>query len=298
MSSLIQNYISGASISTPAAWTATIYTDTSGSVVVKHPNNKVYHVERERTTLQSLSGMVGTFISGQVPRYDGTVWKPADTSGILSLTPTIYSSGIMNVKVILASGFIANGAADSGIVWSGIDQSFDYLEIRGNVRGAATTGGNANFLSVCFNNDLTSGNYISRRFANSEFTFGTSANDFAYIGISHSKTTLNTNCGDVNPVHFFIPNYSVSGQRKYAYSAGTQAYNPGGSQAANDLYGMQWENISGPAINMITLRIDHANILFCSGTNLQLIGHKRQMVIMSGTLNNQLGISHGLLTPQ
>jgi hypothetical protein len=50
------------------------------------------------------------------------------------------------------------------------------------------------------------------------------------------------------------------------------------------------------AINMIRIRVNDANYTYCSGTSVQLIGHKKQIVITSGQYGT-VGIKSGLLVP-
>lgn len=291
---IIFNAISGEAVATPAAGTSTIYLNTSGQVVVKHPDATVQTIGGQK--LQTLPDVAGVFTSGQVPIWNGTNWIPGAPSAAIALTPTVVSSGQMMISVVLDSGVIPNGGTPTTITWSGIDQSYDWLEIRGMCR--ATVSATTPAVQMEFNGDITSGNYITRRMqVNLAGGPIVAAYDVPYVGWSQSSNNFNSNAGDIAPFNVFVPHYATPGNRRWAYTVGAVPISYQAGSVGFDMWSMQWENATGVAVNMIRLRCSSDPNTFTSGTSLQLIGHKRQWVVMSGIIPSGPGISHGFLTP-
>jgi len=290
------NKISGSQIATPVAGKSVLYVDPNGALTVKHPDATSVIVANQK--LSTLIDISGVFASGQTPIWDGTYWVPGAPSLQLKPDLTIYSSGQINVQVVLASGYVVNGTSGF-ITFSGFDQTYDHLEVRGTAQAnGAALGCHVN---CYFNNDTTNTNYIARRMYNDNSTNGSASAgnepaDVPRIAITHAAQNTELIYGRYNAIHFMIPAYAKVGPRKWAYSVGALATSYESGFMGFQKYGMQWENTAGPAINMIQLRVENANNTFNSGTYFNLIGHKRQWVIMSGQIG-VAGINHGLLTP-
>ena len=248
--------------------------------------------------------ITGTGTSGQLAIFDanknlvsinGDVrYALSGTGGGSSPTYTINASGQIDVRVILASGVIPNGGTASTIIWSGISQAYDYLEVRGMMRSNAAT--TVVHVAMYLNNDTTDGNYLTRRIEADSSAFTAAAYDAPFVGIGQALQQLNTDGGDVSPLHFIIPAYSQAGHRKRAYTVGPVAHNFSDTNTAMGLYTMEWENTSGPAVNMIELQCANAVTTFTSGTELYLIGVRKQWAVTSGSYGS-MNIVNGVIVP-
>jgi hypothetical protein len=283
---IILHNVSG--VPAPTSAEVFFYSNPAGILTSQFQNGSILQTNVGATKLSGLSDVNTPFASGQLLVKSTSSFIPGLAGGT-GLVLTIVSSGEMNVMDLLYSGVIENGQAAQTLVWSGIDQSYDHLEIRGVGRGAAIT--TVAGINVYFNGDATATNYISRR-----ASFGSSATnesyDDSYVGGVQCAGKDNTNGGTVAPVHLFIPDFSKAGHRKYCYNIGQSVSNFATTNLQSLFQAMQWENTAGPAINMVELRVFNATTTFTSGTELYVYGHKRIWGITSG-IYGTAGIVNG-----
>jgi len=286
---IIEHQMSGSQVLTPAADSSTLFVNPAGIVQIKHSTGRISTAE---TGKLSMSGLIdvdtAAWTSGYLPTFNGNYFAPAAipaSGGGMTLTTT--TSGQVEVRVLLASGFLTSSAI---ITFSGIDQSYDVLEIQGLFRDDLATG--AHTVQCYFNNDTTTTNYLGTNFRADEFSwFGQSIAD-SVCATAHAQDKDNTNYGLVNPGHFFIPNYAATNRRKWLYAMPCQWEHTAGVETNG--YITLWKSTAG--INMITLKLNQSTNTLSAGTQVYLYGRKRQWVVMSGTLGGT-NISHGLLVP-
>lgn len=277
----------------PEAGKSAIYVRIDEYIGVRHSDGSTG--SSRPAALSGLYDVAGIYTSGYSPRFDGTVFLPAlIASGGVSPVYT-NNSGFAQTSQVLASGFILNGGTAATIIFSGFDMSFDWLEVIGSTRSNANT--TAIQVACYFNNDTTATNYIASRVqSNATNTLVRNASDDANIGTSQALQALQTNMGIVNNLHFMVPDYALSGHRKWAYITGHLPDNFEGATLSQDSFGIQWENTTGPPINMIELRGINATTTFTSGTSLFLIGHKKTAINLSGSYDN-IRIINGMIVP-
>ena len=259
----------------------------AGVFTVMRPDGTTASAEPGTVGLSGLLDVVGPFVSGELPNYGASTFT-AGSAGGTGVILTIVSSGQIEVIDLLYSGVIAAGMANQNFTWSGIDQTYESLEIRGIARGstASTTVG----FGVWFNGDTTATNYLSRR------SYGTGsasqdAYDSNYVGQIQGGSSTLASHGITSPVHIWIPDYAKAGTRKYLYTYGSPASNSASTSLDIYLFSAQWENTSGPAINMLQMICNTADT-FVSGTELYVYGHKKIWAITSG-IYGTAGIVNG-----
>jgi len=240
-----------------------------------------------------LTDVTGTFTAGTSPVFDGTVFRPAAAAAASTPVYTKSTTGIVKMQAVLASGVIPNGGAATTIIFSGFDSTYDWLEIRGVVRSNAAT--TAIDLKMYFNNDTTNTNYVSRRWNNTFGSFSVLTTD-ATVFAANALSMQNSDGGIVSPIHVFIPDYATANHRKYGYTPAASVINYNITSISQYWSCTQWENTSGPAINMIEIRGDNAVTTFTSGTDVYLIGHKTMSVNLSGSYDN-VHILNGHIIP-
>jgi len=240
--------------------------------------------------LSGLNDVTGTFGVGHAPAFDGTVFRPAAAGGSTP-TLTIVSSGLVEVVAVLASGVIPDGSSPATFTWSGIDQSYDSLEIRGVARGQTSTQ-NTVGVAVYFNGDTTNTNYWVRRMistADSSLTH-TSFNT-SYCAQIQSLLDDDVNSVSISPFHIMIPNYAQAGFRKNVYTVGIGAsYNTNTAHTVPATFAMQWINTI--PVNMIEVKVADGTNTFCSGTAIYLLGHKKIWAVTSGIFGTA-GVNNG-----
>ena len=277
---ILLHQISGIADAVPAGQ-AFLYVGATGIPSVKHSDGSVGLLQQGTVGVSGLIDQLGTFASGHAPGWDGTNFRQMSLVGAQTDTMTIIASGTVIISRVLGSGSFANGTSGY-VTFSGIDQTYDILEIYGETRVSLTQG--MVLTTMYFNNDHTDGNYLCRRTQSDPAFNQSQAADVPYIGNSIGQPGLGAgNYRAAN--HFIIPDYTSVGPRKWAYSLGSSAYNDGGvnTQEGVDTFAIQWENTSGPAITMIELGANDGTASMTSGTIYTLIGHKRLTVITSGT---------------
>ena len=293
---IILNNTSGAAVPTPGADSSTIFANPAGIVQVKHSTGRIATAEATKLSMSGLIDVSGVFVSGQFPGFNGTYFIPTTMpSGAPDPIPqTIVSSGFVNVQVVLFDTTIANGTSGF-FTFSGIDQNYDMLEIRGMTRANQT---GANLTRCFFNNDTTLTNYIGVAGQANPGGWAATLYDAPNCQYSIGSDYFDNTYGRFAPLHLFVQNYATAGPRKWGYSSAAQPYryNSGSTTMNFHTWGFLWENTAGPAINMIQFRTAGANDTFCSGSYMQVIGHKKVMVITSGAFG-AAGIKSGLLVP-
>ena len=290
MSYVVLHSISGSQVPTPAADSSTIFLNPAGIVQVKHPTGRYATASASELSMSGLIDMDTTaWTSGYLPTFNGTNFAPgappAGGGGGFNLTTA--TSGQVEVRVLLASGFVGTSQV---ITFSGIDQTYDLLEVQGMFRSDMATG--AHTLQCYFNNDTTTGNYLGTNFRADEFSwYGQNQGD-SVCATAHAQDKTDSNFGSVSPGHFFIPNYSDNTRRKILYAVPAQWQHTAGVETNG--YITCWKNTA--RINMITLKLNQATTTLSAGTQVWLYGRKRQWVVMSGTLGSA-NLSHGLIVP-
>ena len=275
-------HVSG--IPTPQPGEINFYVSAAGTASVRRSDGSVISVAP--VNLSGLVDLTGPWVSGQLPVLTGSSFVGGSAGGA-GAALTVYSSGEVWVTSLLASGAIPNGGTAATIVFSGISQSYDHLFIRGMARAnAAAT--SVVLVNYYLNGDATATNYISRR-ENADggtgFTSSPTAQNDASVGLVQGSTYLpnSTTAPYLGPIDTIFPDYSKAGHRKFFYTNGFIPYVYDATPTAGGGYGWaQWENTSGPAINMIEVRVVNAVTTFASGTALYLYGQKKIWVITSG----------------
>ena len=291
---IVMTQVSGIA-DTPPTDKAYVFAHTNGNLGVKTPDG-ITEITLPPSLASGLYDVVGTFAEGETPRFDGTVFRPATVAAVTSVyTKTTGTGTNQQFSAVLASGFIDNGGTPSTIVFSGFDQTFDWLEIRGSARSTPSTA--ATQVLIYFNNDTTNANYRNRGYI-SAASHTNPAPPSGVIGDAQGLTSLNSNNGDVGQIHFHIPEYSSSPHRKYAYTPCLIPYNTAGTAVYAAGNAVQWVS-DYSAINMIELKPVNAGVVstFVSGTAIYLIGHKQHYSVnASGTYAN-VKINNGLVIP-
>jgi hypothetical protein len=272
-------HVSG--IPTPTRGILAAYTNAAGTLTVMRPDGSIVSAEPGTVNFSGLLDMVAPWSSGQTPNRSGSTFVQGPTG--TALANTIYTSGQIEIMDLLYSGVVPDGGTPAAFTWSGIDQTYTDLELRGVARAQAA--GTVFYISIYFNNDLTAGNYASRSL-NYGGTVTHTTNADSTPSLCQGLNQLDVNIGSQSPVHIEFPNYSSVGFRKYFNTVGVNVFNQVVSSSTSmDIrpVGCQWLNTTGPAINMMDVRINNATTTFCSGTALYLYGKKKIWIITSGT---------------
>lgn len=279
-------YVSGVLI--PVSGVSNVYMNALGVLSVKHSDGSNSLAEPGSVNLSGLVDVNTPFVSGQLPVKSTSSFVPG-TIGIPSLSLTIVSSGQVDVMDLLYSGVLTDGMVARTFVWSGIDQTYDHLELRGVARGNvnATSIG----IGIYFNGDTTDANYLYARISVTTASFARTVGSIPYCAQINTFYGNETR-GIVSPVHLILPNYSTSGTRKYIYTVGMNTSNSQSSSVDGYLFSNQWIPTAGNAINMMDVRVSNATDTFVSGTALYLWGHKRIWIITSG-IYGLMGIKDG-----
>ena len=286
-------------VDNPAVGKAAIHLTTAGYLATRSAAGVTTGSEAGSVGLSGLTDVTGTFASGQAPSYDGSVFRPFTPVGGAGSTPTltIYASGEVEVMDLLFSGVVPDGGTPAKFTWSGIDQTYTDLEIRGVARAQAV--GTVFYISIYFNNDTTAANYASRS-ANYGGTLTHTTNADSTPCLCQGLTQLDSNIGSQSPVHLLIPDYAASNFRKHIYTYGVNVFNQVASSptGAMDIrpVAVQWLATAGNPINMMEVRINNATQTFCSGTALYMFGKRKQWVITSGVFGG-VPIINGSFTP-
>jgi predicted secreted protein len=186
------------------------------------------------------------------------------------------------------------GSAGSWDV-SGIDQTYDHLEIYLWGRSTVNFSGSVATVFVAFNNDVTAANYttqvLSGAVSSATAAFNAADPQTGYVPDSGSVANSFGSSG------FLIQNYT-SGQYKTVLGLDGS----GGLSTAGrvDVNFNLWKNTA--AINRIALTVNNATTTFVTGSRLQIIGIKAETLITGVTATGAYGtnpyaLAQGRLTP-
>jgi hypothetical protein len=286
---MILHNVSG--IPTPRPDTFAAFVNAAGVFTGERPDGSTVSLEIGNPGVSGLTDVSGIFSSGQTLTKGATFFTPQAAGSYTTPVLTIVSSGMIDVCALLNSGVIVNGASPTTIVWSGIDQTYDRLEIRGVIRAqanlATVSGG------IYFNGDVTAANYQSRRIYSASDTaieHATFADSYAYI--AQGLPALDSSTGATCPLHLQIFQYAQSGFRKQVTQVGIHPSMAATTFANPSIHTVMWQNTTGPAISVIELKCLNATPTFCSGTEVYLFGHKKVWAITSG-IYGTAGIVNG-----
>ena len=281
-------------IPTPRPGTLAGFVSAAGVFTGERSDSSQFTMEPGNPGLSGLVDVSGVFSSGQTLSRGVSFFTPQAIGSYETPILTIVSSGLIDVIALLASGVIANGDSPTTIVWSGIDQTYERLEIWGVVRAQANLATVSGY--VYFNGDTTAANYQSRRIYSAGDTLIehlTTANSYAFIaqGLS-AQDTVDTGTGAACPVHLQIFQYAQSGFRKQITQVGIHASMAATTFVNPSVHSVMWQDTAGPAISVIEIGVINATPTLCSGTELYLYGHKKVWAITSG-IYGTAGIKDG-----
>jgi len=287
---------------TPAPTQGHLFAHTNGYVGYKHSDGTT-----SSSATNSLSGLVdvsGIWVANRGPVWNGTKFVPSPIAYTVPLTTV--SSGLVNISVVLGSGVIPDGTSGL-IIWSGIDQTYDMLEVHGEFGGKVFSA-TIDYVCCYFNNDMVNNNYRARRNQSLAANMTSDAFQAPYVGShipGYQTASANNAISIFNgadgwglhraTTHFYIHDYAVSGRRKFVNTSST-ALNYLGADFGVTTTAMQWKDPSGPPITMITLAAGAPTNVWNSGTIATLIGHKRVWVVNSGSFGSA-NIVNGYLVP-